>query len=198
MPRNNRHLQNSTVEFNPHRAIATGASRIQPQPSSESSSETTSQPAAKPNPRFLSLLLQALIMALVFSLFFVFVGVATIIFMHLCIAGGALHRRRQQRRSISRDGDSSSGYSPDELKTLPKSRFRGSEICAICLDNLSEGEICRVLPDCKHIFHLNCVDQWLSKVPACPVCRRSLRLTDSEAKRTAVIDWEQLWAACGQ
>lgn len=196
MPRNNRRHQLATMELNPGRPIAPGASAIQPQPSLESLPETTLQPAAKPNPRFLSLLLQALIMAFVISLFFIFVGVAAIIFIHLCIAGGALHRRRQRRRPIS--GDSSPGYSPEELKALPKSRFRGSEMCAICLDHLSDGEICRVLPDCKHVFHLNCVDKWLSKVPACPVCRSSLRLTNLEADRTAVINWEQLWAACGQ
>ncbi|XP_021755322.1 RING-H2 finger protein ATL56-like [Chenopodium quinoa] len=109
-------------------------------------------------------------MAFVISLFFIFVGVAAIIFIHLCIAGGALrHRhRRNERRPISGNGDLSSGYSLELLKTLPKSRFKGSEVCAICLDNLLEGEICRVLPGCNHVFHLNCVDEWILKSPVCP------------------------------
>lgn len=189
MPRNNRRHQHVNGSLNPDRSLA-AVFRQQTSP------EVTTPPPSKPNPRFLSLLLQALIMAFVISLFFVFVGVAAIIFIHLCIAGGALHRRHHHRRQpISSDGESSSGYSPEELNTLPKSRFRGSEICAICLDNLLEGETCRVLPSCKHVFHLNCVDKWLLKATACPVCRCSVRSSNSDAKREVGIDWEQLWVA---
>uniref|UniRef100_A0A7C9DKA9 RING-type domain-containing protein n=1 Tax=Opuntia streptacantha TaxID=393608 RepID=A0A7C9DKA9_OPUST len=199
MPRNNRR------HVNAGRPVAGDLSRFRQQ----SSSETTPQPQTSPppppsksNPRFLPLLLQALIMTFVISLFFVFVGVAAIIFLHLCIAGGALHRRHRSHRlqsphqTISGDEESSSGCSLEELKNLPKSRFRGSETCAICLDNLLEGEICRILPSCNHVFHCNCVDKWLLKVPACPVCRSSVRSSNAEEKRMAGIDWEQLWAAC--
>lgn len=182
-PRNNHHRQNATA----------GVNQI---PGELRPNETLT----KSNPKFLSILLQALIMAFVISLFFIFVGVTAIIFIHLCIAGRALrhrHRRNQRQRPISGNGDSSSGCSSELLQTLPKSRFKGSEVCAICLDNLLEGEFCRVLPGCNHVFHLNCVDKWLLKSPVCPVCRSSVRLLDHEAKSRGAIDWEHLWAACG-
>ncbi|KAL2939785.1 RING-H2 finger protein ATL56, partial [Bienertia sinuspersici] len=152
----------------------------------------------KSNPKFLSLVLQALIMAFVISLFFIFIGVAAIIFLHLCIAGGALRHRRNRRRPNSGNPDSSSGYSLELLKSLPKSRFKGCETCPICLDNVMEGDICRVLPSCKHVFHLNCVDKWILKSPVCPVCRSSVKLLDHhENKGRGAFNWEHLWSSCG-
>ncbi|GJU37470.1 RING-H2 finger protein ATL67-like protein [Tanacetum coccineum] len=31
----------------------------------------------------------------------------------------------------------------------------------------------RMLPECKHCFHLSCVDAWLKLNASCPVCRSS-------------------------
>ncbi|KAL0309284.1 UNVERIFIED_CONTAM: RING-H2 finger protein ATL68 [Sesamum radiatum] len=31
----------------------------------------------------------------------------------------------------------------------------------------------RMLPDCKHCFHVTCVDAWLKLNASCPVCRNS-------------------------
>jgi hypothetical protein len=41
----------------------------------------------------------------------------------------------------------------------------------ICLSEYEAGEECRVL-NCRHAFHKDCVDQWLSKGSnSCPACR---------------------------
>ncbi|KAM0072282.1 putative transcription factor C2H2 family [Helianthus debilis subsp. tardiflorus] len=45
--------------------------------------------------------------------------------------------------------------------------------CAICLCEYKEAEMLRMLPDCKHCFHLTCVDAWLKLNATCPVCRNS-------------------------
>lgn len=45
--------------------------------------------------------------------------------------------------------------------------------CAVCLENLTTGDKCRLLPVCKHSFHAQCVDTWLLKTPICPICRSS-------------------------
>lgn len=46
-------------------------------------------------------------------------------------------------------------------------------ICAICLCEYKDLEMMRMLPDCKHCFHLICVDAWLKLNATCPVCRSS-------------------------
>jgi hypothetical protein len=44
--------------------------------------------------------------------------------------------------------------------------------CAICLDDYVHGESIRVLPRCKHMFHKDCIDHWLSsRTSSCPICR---------------------------
>ncbi|XP_059139474.1 mucin-2-like isoform X2 [Physella acuta] len=44
------------------------------------------------------------------------------------------------------------------------------EKCTICLSEFETGEDVRRLP-CMHLFHSECVDQWLSTNKNCPICR---------------------------
>ena len=43
--------------------------------------------------------------------------------------------------------------------------------CMICLEVL-EGTLCKL--SCGHIFHSDCIDNWLLKVLECPICRKSV------------------------
>jgi hypothetical protein len=43
--------------------------------------------------------------------------------------------------------------------------------CAICLEKMEDEDNVRGL-DCAHVFHVACVDKWLSRQrSSCPVCR---------------------------
>lgn len=46
-----------------------------------------------------------------------------------------------------------------------------SHECSICLSSIEDGELVRLLPNCQHLFHQECVDVWLSTNASCPVCR---------------------------
>ncbi|XP_010241725.1 PREDICTED: RING-H2 finger protein ATL78-like [Nelumbo nucifera] len=46
--------------------------------------------------------------------------------------------------------------------------------CAICLSEFCPGERVRILPKCKHGFHIRCIDKWLSSHSSCPTCRHCL------------------------
>ncbi|XP_027353385.1 RING-H2 finger protein ATL70-like [Abrus precatorius] len=45
--------------------------------------------------------------------------------------------------------------------------------CSICLADYKGTDMLRVLPGCRHQFHIKCIDPWLRLHPTCPVCRTS-------------------------
>jgi len=47
--------------------------------------------------------------------------------------------------------------------------------CSICLVNFDEGEDLIMLPECKHVYHDTCLDQWLRINSACPYCRFNVK-----------------------
>ncbi|CAN8286850.1 unnamed protein product [Cochlearia groenlandica] len=69
------------------------------------------------------------------------------------------------------------GLDPTVIASLPTfkvddvARGGGSFECAVCLSVLEEGDTARDLPNCKHVFHVDCVDTWLATCSTCPVCR---------------------------
>lgn len=48
--------------------------------------------------------------------------------------------------------------------------------CAVCLSEFQEQEKLRVIPNCGHLFHIDCIDVWLQNNANCPLCRTSISL----------------------
>ena len=46
--------------------------------------------------------------------------------------------------------------------------------CVVCLNEFQEHDMLRVLPNCSHAFHLDCIDIWLQSNANCPLCRSSI------------------------
>jgi E3 ubiquitin-protein ligase ATL41 len=79
------------------------------------------------------------------------------------------------------------GLARDDVAVLPKFTYHAAspgvgtakaapapaDSCAVCLEELREGALVRMLPSCKHYFHASCVDVWLLSRATCPVCRAS-------------------------
>ena len=45
--------------------------------------------------------------------------------------------------------------------------------CTVCLENIEKGDKITKL-DCKHIFHTDCINEWVSRDNTCPCCRITL------------------------
>lgn len=86
-----------------------------------------------------------------------------------------------------------SGIDKTLIESLPFFRFsslKGSKEgleCAVCLSRFEDTELLRLLPKCRHAFHMSCIDKWLEMHSSCPLCRykfdagdmKSLRYTNS-------------------
>lgn len=146
----------------------------------------------KHNPKLLSIILKFIIMSCILSLFLIFLGLATILVLHTLLVGSFLHRRRQQQPSIS-------AYSFLDLQnhlTCYQYSADVSADCSVCLEGFKQGEFCRALPVCDHIFHAHCVDSWLVKVSNCPVCRTPVQFDVDRPTGSSFSDDEckLLWA----
>ncbi|KAJ9550311.1 hypothetical protein OSB04_014356 [Centaurea solstitialis] len=49
-----------------------------------------------------------------------------------------------------------------------------SQECAVCLNMFEDGQMIRVLPNCNHLFHAECIDKWLGSRSTCPICRHEV------------------------
>ncbi|CAA7027183.1 unnamed protein product [Microthlaspi erraticum] len=56
--------------------------------------------------------------------------------------------------------------------------------CSVCLNEFEEDESLRVLPNCNHSFHINCIDTWLLSHKNCPLCRSPILLTQPRHQGT--------------
>ncbi|KAJ4963455.1 hypothetical protein NE237_023394 [Protea cynaroides] len=71
------------------------------------------------------------------------------------------------------------GLDPSIIALLPTFIYKKSDVndgtaateCSICLSSLEEEEMVRLLPNCLHLFHTQCIDIWLSSQSTCPICR---------------------------
>ncbi|XP_010254027.1 PREDICTED: putative RING-H2 finger protein ATL12 [Nelumbo nucifera] len=86
----------------------------------------------------------------------------------------------RQHRGLFRTRSRFSGIDKTVIESLPFFRFsslkgfkEGLE-CVVCLSKFEDTEILRLLPKCKHAFHIECVDKWLENHSTCPLCRHKV------------------------
>lgn len=72
------------------------------------------------------------------------------------------------------------------IQSIPISQFKKPENqseklelceCAVCLNEFQEEERLRIIPNCTHMFHIDCIDVWLQRNSNCPICRTSISRT---------------------
>lgn len=107
-----------------------------------------------------------------------FVAVLFVVFLHLF----ARRARRQTVAEVEDPAGSTVSPSPRKgldaaiVRALPVLVFRAGRFkegleCSVCLCELSDGEKARLLPNCNHGFHLDCIDMWFQSHSTCPLCR---------------------------
>lgn len=102
--------------------------------------------------------------------------------------GDAVYSQEELDRVISQlidqnaRGTAPPPAAPNEIQSLPKKKVdqemlgsEGKAECSICMDPVELGTEVTVLP-CKHWFHYNCIEMWLSQHNTCPHCRRGINI----------------------
>ena len=84
-----------------------------------------------------------------------------------------------------------------------RDKFNGGEdlACVICICQFKIDDEIRRLP-CTHVFHIDCVDTWLTIRAECPICRKDIKPHDDEdhestSDNVSVLDFdsEEEWAS---
>ena len=68
---------------------------------------------------------------------------------------------------------------PLVVASLPKFMYKPTDQldlgevieCSVCLSTIVEEAMVKLLPNCKHTFHVECIDRWLNSNTTCPICR---------------------------
>lgn len=123
----------------------------------------------------------------------IFFSIIIVAILYLYVRSACFARRLLTTTTTSIHASSSttprlprvSGLDAATIDSLPVQLHRSSGTgleeseCSICLGNFEEEEKVKVLPECQHAYHSECVDKWLTEQSSCPLCRASLGVNDS-------------------
>lgn len=75
-------------------------------------------------------------------------------------------------------GKVNTGLSKKELSLLKTTEysdifFKDQQQCIICQEEFNDGEKIKKL-SCNHIYHCECIDEWLMKERKCPCCNKEI------------------------
>ncbi|KAJ7973813.1 putative Ring finger protein [Quillaja saponaria] len=119
------------------------------------------------------------ILSIMFSLTFLILAYAK-----FCHRRASIHGTENHPGILGSRSRRFSGIDKTVVESLPFFRFsslkgtkEGLE-CAVCLSKFEDIEMLRLLPKCKHAFHIDCIDHWLEKHSSCPLCRHKVSSED--------------------
>ncbi|CAO2207614.1 unnamed protein product [Urochloa humidicola] len=133
--------------------------------------------------------------ALLLLAYYLFLTRCGLLFFWRADVIGAVHNHPEQHR----------GLEEAAIRRIPTFRYQAHHDnaanskqqpeCAVCLGEFVDGERLRLLPPCRHAFHIDCIDAWLHATASCPLCRAPLVAADDIAIDIAAADDEEAAAA---
>ena len=111
----------------------------------------------------------------------------------------SLSRRREEPLMVYSPGIETRGLDESVIRLIPIFQFKkegnrefGGERrsfceCAVCLNEFQEDEKLRIIPNCSHVFHIDCIDVWLQSNANCPLCRTSISTTMSRFQTDLIL-----------
>ena len=70
-------------------------------------------------------------------------------------------------------GDINEDMTEEEIKKIKKEKINK---CIICFSEIEKGKYL----NCGHIFHLNCIKEWILHYKSCPMCKSPIKLDSNE------------------
>ncbi|XP_062109316.1 RING-H2 finger protein ATL16-like [Humulus lupulus] len=93
-------------------------------------------------------------------------------------------RTHEELLMVYSPGIETRGLDESAIRSIPvfhfKKPFPGEKVssdCAVCLSEFHDEEKLRMIPNCGHVFHIDCIDVWLQNNANCPLCRTSVSTT---------------------
>ena len=171
--------------------VTPGSSSLPPMASTTSSSSSLSTTPLQMLPRpALNSNIAYIMLVLLTAMFFL--GFISIYIRRFSDEDSVSPRRRLQRNRPSSPSSwnyysTSSCYKGLDratVQSLPVHTYNGGAKhqidCAICLSEFEEGENVKMIPYCRHVFHIECIDMWLFSHVSCPICRCTKLSTAAE------------------
>ncbi|KAF8080527.1 hypothetical protein N665_0936s0006 [Sinapis alba] len=163
----------------------------------------TSRPGSFSDPAGFAINSRIMLTAILIILFFVILMVSLHLYSRCYLHRSRrfhirrLNRTRRAAAAMTFFADPSStsavtnrALDPSVVKSLPIFTFSAATAsdaieCAVCLSEFEESEPGRVLPSCKHAFHVECIDMWFHSHSSCPLCRSLVEPIDGVVKSAA-------------
>lgn len=110
---------------------------------------------------------------------------------HSAIAAATVRQQPIELVAAARGLDQSTIETYKKVELGESRRLPGTNgiICPICLSEYASKETIRLMPECDHCFHVECIDVWLKLHGSCPLCRNSRKWKKESWTCSLETDW---------